>query len=149
VGVWLLSTRPDAVPPAALPVAVVLPPVVVAPTPTPTPPSTEAERTADVEPAAPSPAVAAAEPTLPTKVKVQVSTVPSGAEVKLNQRVVGHSPVEVELARDTKPIHLSVLHAGRAPVEQSLIPDRDQRLLLQLPIQRHRGHEKDPLDQKW
>jgi serine/threonine-protein kinase len=91
-------------------------------------------------------------PTPTDVVKVEIDSVPRGAEVRLDQRVAGRTPLTLEVARDTKPARLSVRSAGGEAVEQTLVPDRDQKLLLQLParkVTRGPRAEPDPLREKW
>jgi serine/threonine-protein kinase len=138
VGTLALWPKPQ-VPAPAL---VVIPPHVPTPEPVVAAPMAP-------EPTLPPPAPAPAPVELPSHVKVQVQTVPPGAEVRINQRLMGRTPVELQLDRDSKPLKLSVRRAGSEPVEQQLVPDRDQRVLLQLA--RHKGPlgAADPLQQKW
>jgi hypothetical protein len=116
VAVYALRPNPEL---AAAPVEEPQPVVVAAPPPAPAPP--------------PEPAPAQEPlPSPPPTVKVQVQSVPPGAEVRIDQRAMGRTPLEVELDRDTRPHKLSVKRPGGDTIEQQLVPDHDQTVTLQL-----------------
>jgi eukaryotic-like serine/threonine-protein kinase len=124
--------------------------IALRPAPAPPPPPPEPIAKQEPPPPAPVPSPEPAPAPEPSKhVKVEVQTVPAGAEVRINQRVMGRTPLELQLDRDTKPLKLSVRRPGSQPVEQLLVPDRDQRVMLQLAKHRTTRSGADPLQQKW
>jgi hypothetical protein len=93
-------------------------PVVAAPVPVPAP--------------APEPPKEPEPPALPARVKVEVQSVPPGADVRIDDRAVGKTPVQVEMDSDTQPHKLIVKKQGLDAVDQDLVPDHDQTVTLQL-----------------
>jgi hypothetical protein len=142
VGAWWATARELSLAP---PQPVAVPAAAPAPAPL-----SKAEPREEVPAITLQPTPTPTEPTPPETIKVQVETVPPGADVRIGERTVGRSPVEVVLSRGTHPLKLKVRRAGNESVEQLLVPDRDQRVVLLLSRQpRPARGAADPLEQKW
>jgi serine/threonine-protein kinase len=67
----------------------------------------------------------------PAKVKLEVTSQPSGATVKVGKRTET-TPFEVEVERGSLPIELVARLPGRPPTTLMIIPDMDKRAVIKL-----------------
>ncbi|HEY1957581.1 MAG TPA: serine/threonine-protein kinase [Polyangiaceae bacterium] len=67
------------------------------------------------------------------EVQVHVESRPPGAAVTFDGKPRGQTPVDLRVARGAAPITLELRHGGYATVEQTITPDADQKVLLDLP----------------
>jgi hypothetical protein len=71
-------------------------------------------------------------PSLPTDVAVHIDTVPVGADVTVPGHERGVAPVDIRLPRAEMPLSIEIARPGYATLVQSVVPDRDQKLVLVL-----------------
>ncbi len=90
-------------------------------------------------PAPPRPTPAAAPtqpptqpPTISSTIALRVDGVPAGTRVVMNGQTIGIAPGELALPRGTAPIELGFDHAGYAPATATVVPDRDDHLVVTL-----------------
>jgi serine/threonine-protein kinase len=87
-------------------------------------------------------------PPAPTDVLVHIDTQPPGATVVVDGSERGVTPVELRIARGDQAVGLELRRAGFVTVKQSLVPDADQRVLLDLqprtPDRRPAGPSRPP-----
>jgi hypothetical protein len=62
-----------------------------------------------------------------------VETRPPGATVSVAGSARGKSPLDVDLARGSAPVRLTVTRRGFAEVSQDIVPDTPRAVLLVLP----------------
>lgn len=94
---------------------------------------------------------------VPPTVRIRIETDPSAAEVELDGRALGRSPVEIQLERSARPSMVLVRKPGFELVRNHVVPDGDQKMLLHLtrrrspkpPPEAPPPPPVDPLDQKW
>jgi serine/threonine-protein kinase len=81
-------------------------------------------------PGLPTVAPVSAEADVPIELRFESS--PVGAEVRVGERVVGHTPTFLEVPRGTEalPVHVSL--AGYADVDHTVVPDRPRTLRVYL-----------------
>jgi serine/threonine-protein kinase len=98
------------------------------------------------EPPPPVPATAAAPP---SEVSLEIVTNPPGAEILIDGRASGRSPASITLPRGKSPVTLEVRRSGFVTARQTVAPDIDQRVVLDLRPSRGRPatapRAKDPL----
>jgi serine/threonine-protein kinase len=101
-------------------------------------------------------AVAAAAPPLLSDVRIDIETSPRGAAVFIGSERRGVTPLELHLPRAEQALAISLKKEGFAPVDESVIPNLDQKLRLTLvanPKPRVHAHTQpkslDPTQQKW
>jgi serine/threonine-protein kinase len=78
------------------------------------------------------PAVAALPAPAPTEVRIDIDSIPSGAEVVIAGEHRGRTPLTLRLPHAEQPLPLSLRRDGFAPLSDSLTPNLDQRLRLPL-----------------
>ena len=84
--------------------------------------------TAAAEPApAPAPAASAT-----AEVSLEIVTNPPGAEILVDGKGRGRSPVAIVLPRGKQPVSLEVRRRGFVTLRQMVSPDIDQRVVLDL-----------------
>jgi hypothetical protein len=84
--------------------------------------------------AAPSAAASAAPPIAPApeEILVRVETDPADVVVSLNGERVGSTPLDLRLPRADRPVALELRHPGYVSRAETLVPDRDQTLRVEL-----------------
>ncbi|UJR82401.1 Hypothetical protein I5071_44660 [Sandaracinus amylolyticus] len=97
-----------------------------------------AER-APSEPVRPSPPLEISPPPLepapapiPATVSIQIESTPPRAQVTIGGELRGTTPLTIELPRDTAPVEVVVERINHQPSEHTIIPERDQRLVVRL-----------------
>jgi hypothetical protein len=65
-------------------------------------------------------------------VEIQVDTVPAGGKIVVDGRDYGITPAKVRLPRGSQPVAIGLSHDGFAPLKDEVVPNVDQRLVLQL-----------------
>jgi len=85
------------------------------------------------EPAATSPpAPSAASAALPIEITVLIDTVPAGADVSVAGLARSPAPTDVRLPRAAEPVSVEIARPGYAKLVESVVPDKDQKLVLVL-----------------
>jgi serine/threonine-protein kinase len=65
-----------------------------------------------------------------SEVTVRIETTPPGARVVVAGHEHGDTPYDLRLARGTREVKIELRRAGYVPLGQSVIPDKDQKLVL-------------------
>jgi hypothetical protein len=71
------------------------------------------------------PSAIAPEP--PRSIGLSIITERTGAKVFVREDDRGDAPIDVTLERGDTPIHARVEHGGYRALEETIVPDRDQR----------------------
>lgn len=123
-------------PPAAEPVAAAPAPP-VEPTPPAPPPAPEPAPVAE----APAPPPAPEPPPPPVMITVQVVSKPAGADVYLDDKLVGKTPLRLEVPQSSTEMNLKVTRKGYSDQLVSFTAEADQALEVKLekPAKRPRG----------
>ncbi len=74
----------------------------------------------------------APQPEPPRSIGLSIITEPPGAKVYVREDYRGDAPIDVTLERSDAPIHVRVEHGGYRKLEETIVPDRDQRLHLSM-----------------
>jgi hypothetical protein len=94
--------------------------------------------------AAPAPALAPAPvPSAITHIVVRVDSKPSGAKVFVDGEQRGTTPTDLTFAPDATAVTIELRRRGYSTVEQTVTPDRDQRLMMSLTRSRSRAKPDD------
>lgn len=81
---------------------------------------------------APPPEASAAMPAMPTEITVELTSKPAGASAWIGSAYHGDTPLSVVLPRQTEPVDLRLELEGHEVLQQTIVPDVDQRLTLSL-----------------
>ena len=79
-----------------------------------------------------SPSATASAPSAAPTIVVHLATRPDGAGVSIDGKDAGTTPLDLRLPRGAEPVALLIQRAGYEPLAQSVVPDADQKLLLDL-----------------
>ena len=69
---------------------------------------------------------------MPSTIALRVDGAPAGTRVVVNGQAIGVVPGEIALPRGTAPIELGFDHAGYTPATATVVPDRDDHLVVTL-----------------
>jgi serine/threonine-protein kinase len=89
--------------------------------------------------AAPEPPPVEAPRAEPTVVAITLESVPSGAEVLVDSEERGRTPITIELRRAETPVAIELRARGHVALEETIVPNVDQRLRLTLERRRQRA----------
>ena len=101
-------------------------------TPAPAPLPTEVPAAPPVSQSALAPSTAVPEVAPPTLVTLHIESTPEHADVSIDGKQHGQTPVEVQVPRGEQPVRLELQLHGYQPLVEEAVPDVDQRLRLVL-----------------
>ncbi|UJR81971.1 serine/threonine protein kinase [Sandaracinus amylolyticus] len=80
-------------------------------------------------------ALASSEPTTTSteRVHLVIESVPSAAEVRVDDRVLGRTPIALELDREETPVVIALRSADHLTVTTMVVPDADRTLRIEMP----------------